>query len=230
MVDSRSMAHIPPSPELRNERTKRIGFRNSSPGRVVLDRDVDSPQRRDYVTVGIGDGLNLNLASIVGERKADVIARAIDAVRPGFCDRNVLRPSNVVGGAENAVAGRHVRLLEPVQEDAAVGSILDGVPGELRRIASRHDALDHLIRYLFGDHVFLAFLRGGHRQTKDACKADQANREYGHGDHHFKQRKPTLQLAWASESLSVFAYCRCHAGPPPPLLYSRQPRIRPVAP
>src|SRR5712692_1634046 len=154
---------FPLLPVLRNERTQYIGFRHSGPGCVVLDRDVDSPQRWDHITVGVGDGLNLNLALVVGEWETYVIARAIDAVRPGLGDRHVLSPRNVVGGAENAVASRHVRLLEAVQEDAAVGSILDGVPGELRRIASRHDALDHLIRHLLGDHVLLAFLRGGHR-------------------------------------------------------------------
>src|SRR5712692_11667239 len=82
IVDRRRIS--PLLPELRNERTKNIGFRHSGPGCLVLDRDVDSPQRCDHIAVGVGDGLNLNLALIVGERKADVIARAVDAVRPGL--------------------------------------------------------------------------------------------------------------------------------------------------
>src|SRR5712664_2264333 len=226
-VDRRFIS--PLLPELRNKRSKNISFRNPGPGSVVLDCDVDSPQCGDHIAVDVSDGLNLNLTLIVGELKADVIAGAIDSVRPGLRHRNVLCPRDVVGGTENAIASRLVHLLETIQEDAAVRSILDRIPGKLRSVASRHDALDSFVRQLLGNHVLLRLLSGGHRQTEDACQANQADREYGHGDHHFKQRKPTLQRARARESLSAFDYCLDQAGPPPPL-YSRHPRTRPVAP
>src|SRR5204863_857039 len=46
-----------PLPELRNERCKNIIFRNPSARRVVLNRDVDCPQRGNHVSIGVGDGL-----------------------------------------------------------------------------------------------------------------------------------------------------------------------------